>query len=193
MATARGKPSRQEKIAHLHAALAHVSEFRMALDAGAHVGYWTMVMAERFEKVLAFEPMPDNQEKWRRHLAPFGNAELICKALGDAPRRVSMLGEGHSKHYASADPAGDTDMVTIDSLDLPVLDFLKVDCEGADALVLRGAEATLRRCKPVVIVESLLKFEVRFGLRPGAPMEFLKSLGATQVANFHHDYIFVWK
>jgi FkbM family methyltransferase len=45
--------------------------------------------------------------------------------------------------------------VTIDSLDLARLDFLKIDVEGMELEALAGAAACLARCRPVVIVESL--------------------------------------
>lgn len=192
MPNASGRPSRQEKLAHLDAALSYVTRWRFSVDAGAHVGNWTVVMASRFERVLAFEPMLDNQERWREKMAGITNAQLVCKALGDRACVVRMDGSRHAKHYATPDPAGDVAMVTIDSLSLPDLDFLKVDCEGADTLVLRGAEATIKRCRPVIIVESLAKFERRYGLPPGAPIAYLQSLGMRHVGTFWCDYIFVF-
>jgi FkbM family methyltransferase len=45
--------------------------------------------------------------------------------------------------------------ITIDSLDLARLDFLKIDVEGMEIEALGGAAASLSRCRPVVIVESL--------------------------------------
>jgi FkbM family methyltransferase len=45
--------------------------------------------------------------------------------------------------------------VTVDSLDLARLDLLKIDVEGMELEALAGAGASLARCRPVVIVESL--------------------------------------
>ena len=45
-------------------------------------------------------------------------------------------------------------MVTLDSYPLNQLDWLKIDVEGCEDRVLRGAADTLKRCKPTVIVES---------------------------------------
>ncbi len=192
MAPVGPKPSRQEKLLHLDAALTHVTKWRLAVDAGAHVGNWSLVMADRFERLMAFEPMASNRETWQRHLAGKTNAELFAMALGDRHCKVRMDGTGHSKHYATPDDAGDVEMVTLDSFALTDLDFLKVDCEGADTLVLRGAAETLKRCRPVVIVESAPKFELRYGLEAGAPMKFLEDLGARSVATYWYDHIFVF-
>ena len=45
--------------------------------------------------------------------------------------------------------------ITIDSLDLPRLDLLKIDIEGMEIEALAGAAASLARCRPVVLVESM--------------------------------------
>jgi FkbM family methyltransferase len=42
---------------------------------------------------------------------------------------------------------------TIDQLELDDLGFLKVDAQGSDLLVLRGARATIERCRPVITAE----------------------------------------
>ena len=201
------KPTRREKLAHLDVALVHVNSFRLAVDVGAHVGLWTKVLAERFTNVLAFEPFQPNVERFEKNVKA-SNVLLSVSALGDREgtahltfeeksRRTETTGS-HSKHYVTwEEPAKRLDagpVVTrkLDSFDLKVLDFLKVDAEGADTLVLRGAEETLRRCRPVVIVESIAKYESRYGLRPGAPVDFLESLGAKCVGNMWHDYICVF-
>ena len=184
------KPTRQEKLAYLDYALAYVQKWDLAIDAGAHIGLWTKGMAKKFACVLAFEPMEDNCKTWHENMREHKNATLYQKALGHKRGHVLMAGEGHSKHFAMEDPVGTVEMITIDSLKLDALDFLKVDCEGADCLVLMGGENTIRKFRPVIIVESKAKFEARYGLSAGAPMEYLKKLGARQVEHHWHDYIF---
>lgn len=183
---------RAEKLKHLDAALSYVKSFRLAVDVGAHTGSWTMVMARQFERVMAFEPFVDNQARWARNMAEFTNATLVHAAVGDETMKVRLQGEKHSKHFCVKHDGGDIDMVRLDDYGFTDLDFLKVDTEGADALVLRGAEKTIRRCRPVCIVESVPRFEERYGLPPGAPMLFLESLGAKRVAEMWRDFIYVF-
>lgn len=45
--------------------------------------------------------------------------------------------------------------VALDSLNLPRLDFLKIDVEAMELEVLEGAKGTIARCRPMMIVESL--------------------------------------
>ncbi|MDR5731066.1 FkbM family methyltransferase [Caballeronia sp. LZ025] len=46
-------------------------------------------------------------------------------------------------------------MISIDSLQLERVDFFKLDVEGMELDVLRGAKGTLKRCAPVILVETL--------------------------------------
>lgn len=46
-----------------------------------------------------------------------------------------------------------TDVITIDSLNLPGLDFMKIDVEGAEGLVIMGAAETIKKYKPVIFFE----------------------------------------
>jgi FkbM family methyltransferase len=86
-------------------------------------------------------PMPD-------YLSPgsFGSLEL----------RPSGRNEfiGQAIDYSDAATV-EIKTITIDSLDLARLDFLKIDVEGMESEALAGAAASLARCRPVVLVESL--------------------------------------
>jgi len=45
-------------------------------------------------------------------------------------------------------------LTTLDSLDLPNCHFIKVDVEGMELNVLKGAVNTINRCKPILYVEN---------------------------------------
>ena len=46
-------------------------------------------------------------------------------------------------------------LTTIDSLELERLDFIKLDIEGYELFALKGAEETIKRCKPLIAFEIL--------------------------------------
>lgn len=166
---------------NLAAALAHVTNWSAAIDGGAHVGTWAKPMAARFDRVLAVEPSPDTFEALEANMAAFGctNVDLLNAALGAAPGSVSMgLDAKHAAHgntgarYAEASAKGLIPRVTIDSLALPSLGFLKLDVEGSEPLALLGARATLERCRPIVLYENKGLWS-RFGLKPDAVTHIL--------------------
>ncbi len=55
--------------------------------------------------------------------------------------------------------------------------FIKIDVEGNELFVLRGAEKTLRKNKPLVYCELLRKHAKRFGYHPNEAIELMKNIG----------------
>ena len=70
--------------------------------------------------------------------------------------------------------------------------LVKIDCEGWELPVLRGAEVTLRCCKPTVIVEQKPGRAQRFGHADTGAVDYLQSLGAKLRAELSGDYILSW-
>lgn len=192
MAKSSKKPTRFEKLAHLEAAIGYCKNFRAAVDVGAHIGLWSREMAHRFKRVWAFEPWPSNQEAWRHTMKAFPNAVLFKEALAARNFQARMEGEGHSKHYIVEDKIGDINVRTLDGFAFQHVDLIKTDCEGADLLALKGAEQTIKRCKPVLIVETYPRYERRFQVKPGEMVRYVESLGAKQVAQYWCDVIFTF-
>jgi FkbM family methyltransferase len=185
---------------HLDEALSKVKNFRTAIDGGAHVGTWSIPMAKRFHRVLAFEPSLDTFEALMKNLASHGsdNVQAFYNALGTKSHRVRMTITGFDKAIETGNlgarfvAAGDdVDVITIDSLELKDLDFLKLDVEGSEVAALKGAQDTLRRCKPLILFEDKGLWK-RYGLKRNAPQEFLASLGAHKVARVSMDEIWSW-
>ena len=164
------------------------------LDIGAHDGAFALPFAALpGARVLAFEPLP---EAFARLRAAFGDplpahVELRREALGDrdgeAVLAVPVLDGAPQEQWASTakgygalgEPRVAERRVTVplrrlDGFGLTDLAAVKLDAEGAEYEVLRGARETLLRCRPVLSVE----IEERH--RPGstwAVPAFLDALG----------------
>ena len=84
------------------------------------------------------------QFDYTRHLS-FGSVEF-------GPRQVEEIGQ-RRRH----DPATEetVELVSIDGLGFPAVHFIKIDVEGMELDVLRGAAQTIRRDRPVIYVEVL--------------------------------------
>ncbi|MCC6296215.1 MAG: FkbM family methyltransferase [Pseudomonadales bacterium] len=146
------------KTGDIEAALAHIPRGGLAIDGGANVGVYSRIMARHFDRVIAFEPAPDTHACLVRNLADWGLAgrvEARAQALSDRAESVAMKGRrGHRSLSRQVQGKGDIPAVRIDDLDLPQLAFLKLDLEGYEARALRGAAATLARCRPFVLFED---------------------------------------
>jgi FkbM family methyltransferase len=136
------------------------------VDVGANVGTHTVPFARAVGEqgtVLAFEP-----QRWSFHLLcanvalnALSNVQCLRQALGDRAGSVAIprLSPHESRNFGAVAtlPAGngeDVACVTLDSLELPACDLIKIDVEGAEPQVLRGASATIARHRPVLFVEN---------------------------------------
>ena len=180
---------------HLRAALAHVTEWSVAIDGGAHVGTWARLLGERFGRVIAVEPSADTYEALCANLTAFGcvTVEPRRAALGAGPGRVRMALDGRGATMKNtgaryAAPGGDIPVETIDSWILPSLGLLKLDVEGSEAAALRGAVETLRRCRPIVIFEEK-GLGRRYQDGPGAAARVLTGAGYRLLQSVKMDHI----
>lgn len=127
----------------------------VCVDAGAHCGYLTAQLAQLVGVsgfVLAFEPNQRNFIKLlqtkRGGIEPFFMALWheaavlkLVPTLGSATHRIGSFGQP-----IVARP--------LDYFNLPRLDFLKIDVEGSELQVVQGAEQTINRCRPHMVVET---------------------------------------
>lgn len=140
------------------------------IDIGTNIGDWSRVAAEIFQKVMAFEPNPDLVPQLRRELPPDKVTVFEC-ALSDEPGIATLhipLRNGQpDTGLASLDlnaigAASYRDVqvrtTTLDEFKLTYIDAIKIDVEGFEERVLRGAVETIQRNRPVLVVEIEDKF-----------------------------------
>jgi FkbM family methyltransferase len=142
------------------------------LDLGAHHGLYTLLASKRVApggKVFAFEPSPRERRALRQHvlLNLCRNVTIQGLALGSENTRANLfVVEGSQTGCNSLRPP-DVFCVTspvrvrvirlddwLDSQRIDQVDFIKLDVEGAELDVLKGAERLLnRRPRPVILAE----------------------------------------
>ena len=172
-------------------ALSYVKQFRTAVDVGGHVGYHAFNMAHAFARVHAFEPVALHRKCFEANTAGLTNITLHAVALGKAPGSVSMNTEVGSSGNTTVGGKGDIPMITLDSLGLDDVDYIKADCEGFEENVFRGAEHLIVTCKPVIMVEQKRQMAADFGLETLGAVKFLQTLGYRVVEEISGDYIMV--
>lgn len=145
----------------------------VVLDVGANIGFLTVLAARLVGpagRVVAFEPVPANAQLVRRNAAlnRQRQVQVVEAAVGDHVGTAKLVLARHAGGAAlqGADRPQDAcgeltvPVVTLDdwlarlapSLPGPVR-LVKVDVEGAEAAVLRGAGALLRGQRPLVLLE----------------------------------------
>ena len=133
------------------------STSKAVVDVGANIGNHTAYFARRGARVIAVEANPDALPFLQRNVEPFSDRVTVWPvAAGSAPGRGRVVEHptGQLGQMAfESDPAGPIEMVTLDSIDERVA-VLKIDVEGGEESVLRGAIQLIRRSRPVIVVES---------------------------------------
>ncbi len=163
-------------------------DFRTAVDGGAHVGLWSRVLAGFFHHVHAFEPVHELRGHFRRNVDA---VNLYACALGHESKQVKVRYTEHQTGSSHIWGEGaDVEMRTLDSFGLTQVDFVKLDVEGCEYWALKGAEETIRRDKPTIILEQKNNLGARYGA--GDAVELVKSWGAKLIVEVSGDFILSW-
>jgi FkbM family methyltransferase len=127
-----------------------------AVDVGAWYGPWTRGLRRIADRVVAVEP---TAELARCLAAAYPDVRVIEAIASDHTGTAELFlpsggpGVGTSSlEYGSGTPVT-VARVTVDELDLPDVRFMKLDVEGHELPALRGAERTVRRDRPLLMVE----------------------------------------
>ena len=130
------------------AALAYVNRWRVCLDIGSNIGQWTRPLAKRFDSVICFEPSPGFRECFKRNITET-NVVLWPYGLSDKAHQAQQA--FNSTVLKKGD--GDIQCRTLDSFGLTNVDFMKIDVDGFEVPLLKGARDTLTRNTPVINIE----------------------------------------
>jgi len=142
----------------------NVKKYDTVITAGANLGLYARMYAKRFKKVYAFEP------EWLNfhcmsYNNPYENVIKFQAALGHehtfcSMRRPTDLNVG--MHHINELNTGTIPVVTIDSFNFQECDLIQLDVEGFEYPALIGAQKTIQKFKPVLVVErpseDVLKF-----------------------------------
>lgn len=166
------------------------------IDCGADIGLFPVLLAARgvrFERVIAFEPNPQPLEVLRTNVMRLGPANQVRpQAVSDFTGRGRLVSpdydpSAHACHLVQED-SGPIEVTTLDTLNLPPGDLvLKVDVEGGELAVIRGAIETLRRpSRLTVVLEAHPRVAERTGIDPLEAVRQIAGLRQVEVTVAEH-------
>jgi FkbM family methyltransferase len=138
-----------------------IKDGSVAVDVGANEGVYTHAFARTGARVEAFEPQPSCLEVLRSYERAHSNVRVHGHALGATagwatlvvPHRDGLPVPGHASLNGPQGLKHDVEVRPLDELDLARADVIKIDVEGREMDVIRGASATIARCQPMLLVE----------------------------------------
>ncbi|MGE3690010.1 MAG: FkbM family methyltransferase [Novosphingobium sp.] len=169
---------------------------KVIFDVGANIGFYSLSWANGLAPggtVHSFEPVPVTYDRLSRNIEINHRGDTVLAnnfALGSEKSTVTIFLPAFSGSSASSlknlHPEEESVEVEaqVETLDayfaargLDRLDFMKIDVEGAELLVLQGGRETLARHKPLLFMELLRKWAKPFGYHPNDVIALLGELG----------------
>ena len=141
----------------------------VAIDVGAHVGFWTTRMAQDYDRVLSFEALPDNLECLEANVKESeveDKVEVHGIAMGEEFGSI-QLDDGDGDSLKARETRMPTDIyITRQSIDLMLkkgeldedikrnqsIDLIKINVGGTEGEVIDGALKTIKKYKPTIFV-----------------------------------------
>ncbi|MEQ8410446.1 MAG: FkbM family methyltransferase [Erythrobacter sp.] len=142
-------------------ALSLTERRRVFVDIGANMGIYSYFFSKHFGRVEAFEPL--REVTYRLRALGSGKVRVHDVALSDRQGtlrfNIPLVGGKPNAQLASLEPRGDpcevreVEVRTVDSYGFTEVDLMKIDVEGHEEKVIKGALATITSCRPVLLIE----------------------------------------
>ena len=162
------------------------------VDVGANVGIHTLAVARHLAAgggaVLAFEPHPINHRLLVHNIRQNRLRHVVAENLGlaEAPALLTGTASKSGGNWSLASQGEYRFEVRLVRLDdylqdhpIPRLDLIKIDVEGAEVRVLRGARNTIERFRPMIVFEVCPAWLTKMGTSPGELLAELVGHGYT--------------
>ncbi len=167
----------------------------VVLDIGSNFGYYSLLASEQINssgKIYAFEPDPSNYELLCKnlHINNIKSIIPVKKAISNVNGKSRLFIEkanlgGHSlaeQNISDQKKTIEVSTITLDEffynhIEHPQVDFIKMDVQGAEGLVLSGGKKLLKNNKLKIMMEFWPYGLKNFGLDPTSFLEEIKSFG----------------
>lgn len=142
---------------------------KLCIDVGANVGDYSAILLQSTQaSVISFEPLPNVFAELQKKTSPYGgrsilenkgvgekDAKMLIHYSDEATMHASFSVEVKNVPYVKNDKQAEVDVVSLDSylgkMDYPKVDLMKIDTEGFESEVLKGARESIQRCQPSFI------------------------------------------
>jgi len=191
--------------------MSHAPRRDTVIEVGAHVGSWTLGFSKLFQNVVGFEPQPRNRKFLNENIARAKADNIVIHpyaAVSSLTQEFQISASGSTRNSGMAHliPAGDANEVGI-PIECVVLDHflgaviaeqgchidaIKIDVEGMELDVLKGAEEIIHAHRPTILLE-VNRHCARYGISAEEVFDYMTDSGYKNVDRFKKDFTFVPK
>ncbi|MDB9860878.1 FkbM family methyltransferase [Amylibacter sp.] len=168
---------------------------RACVDVGAHIGTTILPYSRLFHSTYGYEPntglflfLKHNIFTNNIKNVTVKNKAVLNRKFKGNIKRHSITTSGC--YFFEEDESGDIEAVSLDNEQLKNVDFLKVDTEGSEFLVLKGAEKLIKKYKPLIMMEINGMSEKNFGIASERIFELMNGLGYLEYDRCGHNVYF---
>ena len=170
------------------------SELNNVIDVGSHVGFWSKEFTELFKHVYAFEPMNEVRECYIKNITK-SNYTLYPYGLGAEEKKVKIQYEPNESGNTFITPLGnrEIEVYPLDQFEFNKIDYIKIDAEGYEIEVCKGALKLIERDKPFIHIEMKKKVMNKVGLTQNTIYDFFESINYKQVLAVKSEVVYAPK
>lgn len=165
---------------------------RVCIQAGGNCGVWPIKLSSLFDTVYTAEPDPQNFTALAFNTAHLPNVVRLQAAFGFERDKVKTALDDHELDNCGAyylERGGYVPTIRIDDLNAHGVDLIYLDIEGFERIALEGADNTIRRCRPLIVIEDKGLSE-RYGSKQGDCEKWLeKTFDYVVLKRVHRDVI----
>jgi len=174
---------------HFREIIKLINQGDYVIDCGANFGYNTIMMAKQLNgtgKILAYEPQKLIYQQLNANLFlnDVYNVESYRLALSNVSDGiVNMSPIDYEQDWVNigdlsvGDGGEEVKTIKLDDLEIPRLDFIKMDVQGYEPFVLEGSRKIIEKYKPYIFIEIEPHQLVKFNKTPTDIINGLKDLG----------------
>lgn len=165
----------------------------IVFDIGANIGWYSIGIAKyrKNVKVYSFEPIPKTYDNLKSNvkLNDLHNIEIFNYGFYNEDKNLTFYyypeGSGNASSVILTENKDfskiQCKVITLDGFvknnNIPKIDFIKCDVEGAELFVFEGAIRTIELFKPIVFTEMLRKWSSKFNYHPNKIITFFNEKG----------------
>ena len=167
----------------------------ICVQAGGALGVYPAYLARRFNLVLTFEPNPASFRCLVNNVNDVANVTAFQAALSDDRGFANLIcPEGYARNTGAwyiKPNGGAVSRMKLDDLGLPGLDLLMLDVEGHELFALLGAMKTIRKYRPLILLEDKPRCHRNSGVAADWLDTFCGEVGYSRQGQVNNDQLLV--